>query len=205
MPTVPAKETESFTNISFRKQEAEVKHITTMALMLSLGAASVYAQQIHVNMTFSGNGGPSAIDLKQPNANNVEENVAGNGTLGSFTFRDIRAAAMSPQPSTTCAGVFFPAVAGGGILRFQDGSLLKVSLKEGGDCIDFVHLMARCTLIFEIKGGTGRFQNASGVLTYTEIAEPVLFDAAGGVALGTEAGEITGTISGVGSEDRKGN
>src|SRR3954452_10579247 len=117
-----------------------MKLTITIALMLGLGVGSGYAQQIHVNMTFSGNGGSSAIDLKQANSNNVEENVAGNGTLGSFTFRDIRAAAMAPQPSTTCSGAFFPARAGGGgILRFQDGSLLNVILKDGGDCIDFAH------------------------------------------------------------------
>jgi hypothetical protein len=169
-----------------------------MVLMLGLCVASVYGQQFHVNMTFSGNGAPSAMDLKLPNTNNVEENVAGNGTLGSFTFRDIRAAAMFPQPSTTCAGAFLPAMAGGGVLRFQDGTLLKLSLKEGGDCIDFVQRKATCTLIFEIKGGTGRFLNASGLLTYTETAEPVLlFDAPGLAAFTTEAGQITGTISGL--------
>jgi hypothetical protein len=178
-----------------------MKHLTTMAAMFGLGVASVYAQQIPINMTFSGNGGPSAIDLKQPDSNNVEENVAGNGTLGSFTFRDIRAGAKVPQPSTACSGAFFPGLAGGGIFRFQDGSLLKVRLKDGGDCIDFVHLMARCTLVLEIEGGTGRFQNASGVLTYTETATPVLFDASGNVALGTEVGEITGAISGVGNQE----
>ena len=181
-----------------------MKQITTMALMLGLGVASVHAQQIHVDMTFSGNGAPSAMDLKQPNSNNIEENVAGNGTLGPFTFRDIRAGAMVPQPSSACSGAFFPAVAGGAIIRFQDGTLLKLGLKEGGDCIDFVHMTARCTLIFEVRGGTGRFQNASGVLTYTEAAEPVLFDAPGLAAFGTEVGQITGTISGVGTGDRKG-
>jgi len=176
-----------------------MKYAGILAVMLNVGLASVYAQQtpVNVNMSFSGNGAPSAMDLKQPNSNNIEENVAGNGTLGSFTFRDIRAAAMFPQPSTTCSATFFPAVAGGGILRFQDGALLKLSLKEGGDCIDFVHLMARCTLIFEIKGGTGRFVNASGLLTYTETADPVLFDAPGTAAFGTEVGQITGTVSGV--------
>ena len=178
-----------------------MKYVKTMVVMLSLGVASVYAQQIPVNMTFSGSGAPSAMDLKQPNSNNVEENVAGNGTLGSFTFRDIRAAAMFPQSSTTCAGAFFPTVAGGGILRFQDGTLLKLNLKEGGDCLDLVHLKATCTLIFEIKGGTGRFLSASGLLTYTEMAEPVLFDAPGKAAFTTESGRITGTISGVGNEE----
>jgi hypothetical protein len=176
-----------------------MKRITTMALMLGLGVASVHAQEIHIRMTFSGNGSPSAADLKQPASNNVEENVAGNGTLGSFTLRDIRAASMVPQASTTCSATFFPALAGGAIMRFQDGTLLKLSLKGGGDCIDFVQKKAVCTLIFEVRGGTGRFQNATGLLTYTENAEPVLFDASGmGVALGTEVGVITGTISGVG-------
>lgn len=183
-----------------------MKHLTAMTLMLGLGVANVYAeQQIQVNMTFSGNGGNSAIDLKQPNSNNVEENVAGNGNLGSFTFRDVRAGANSPQASTTCSGAFFPGLAGGGIFRFEDGSLLTVKFKEGGDCIDFVHLVARCTLVFDIQGGTGRFQGAAGVLTYTEAAAPVLFDASGNVALTTEVGEITGTISGVSKgEDRNG-
>jgi KUP system potassium uptake protein len=56
--------------------------------------------------------------------------------------------------------------------------------------------VARCTLTFEIKGGTGRFQNASGgVLTYTEMAAPVVLDASGTPVLTTETGEITGTIS----------
>ena len=180
-----------------------MKHIATLALMINLAIASVYAQQTPLKMTFSGTGAASPIDLKQPNTNTAEENVAGNGTLGPFTFRDVRAIATSPQPSSTCSGVFFPNVYGGGILRFQDGSLLRVNLKQGadsGDCIDFVHLMAHCTLTFEIKGGTGRFQDASGVLTYAETATPVLFDLLGNVVLGTETGEITGTISGVGRE-----
>jgi len=175
-----------------------MKHIATVALMLNLGVASVYAQQTSIRMTFSGNGAPSTIDLKHPNSSTLEENVAGNGTLGPFTFRDVRAAANSPQASSTCAGVFFPSVAGGGILRFQDGSLLKVNITGGGDCIDFVHGVGHCTLTFQIAGGTGRFQGASGgVLTYTETALPVLFDALGIPVFFTETGDITGTINGI--------
>jgi hypothetical protein len=58
-----------------------MKNIVMTALMLNLGVAGVYAEQRPVSMTFSGTGGPSAIDLKQLNANTAEENVAGSGTL----------------------------------------------------------------------------------------------------------------------------
>lgn len=183
-----------------------MKHIAT-ALMLNLAVAGVYAQnhgadaQSQVRMTFSGNGGPSAINLQQPNTNTIEENVAGNGRLGPFTFRDLRAGATAPQPSSTCSGVFFPSLAGGGILRFADGSLMKVSLVEGGDCIDFVAFQAHCTLTLQINGGTGRFENASGTLTYSETAVPVVLDVLNNPVLTTEVGQITGTISGLREEE----
>lgn len=154
-----------------------MKRLATMAIGLTFAIANVYAQRIPVKMAFSGTGAASPIDLKQPNTNTAEENVAGSGTLGTFVFRDVRAVALSPQPSSTCSGIFFPSTAGAGIFRFEDGSLLTVSLTQGGDCIDFVHMVGHCTVTFSISGGTGRFKNASGVLTYTETALPVLADA----------------------------
>ena len=182
----------------FRSVREPMKHLATVALILNLGVAPAYAQDESVKMTFSGNGATSPINLKYPNTSTIEENVAGNGTLGPFTFRDIRAAATSPQPSSTCSGVFFPSVAGGGILRFQDGSLLKVNLKQGadsGDCIDLNE--GHCTLTLQVTGGTGRFQGASGVLTYTETAVPVLADYFNNPVFFDETGQITGTVSGV--------
>ena len=175
-----------------------MKHTATMALMVTLGVAGVYAQQIPVQMTFSGDGTPSVIDLKQPNTNTGEENVAGDGTQGPFTFRLVKASAASPQPSSTCSGptkLYFPNMAGAGLFRFQDGSLLKVNLMEGGDCIDFAANEAHCTLTFQVAGGTGRFQDASGVLTLTETATPLLGDASNNPVFFTETGEFTGTIS----------
>jgi hypothetical protein len=170
------------------------------ALMLNLGVASVYAQQYAVGMVFSGNGAPSPINLQQPNTNTGEENVAGDGTLGQFTFRNVRATATAPQPSSTCSGpakFFFPSVAGAGIFRFQDGSVLTVNLTHGGDCIDLAAQEGHCTLTLQITGGTGRFKNASGVLTFTTTAVPVLADAVNNPVLFTETGEFRGTISGV--------
>ena len=78
---------------------------------------------------------------------------------------------------------------------------MTVNLTEGGDCIDLVHMVGHCTLTFKITGGTGRFKNASGVLTYTETALPVLADALNNPVFFSETGEFTGTISGAAAED----
>jgi len=175
-----------------------MKHTATMALMLTLGVASVYAQQMPVNLTFSGDGTGSLIDLKYPDTSTSEENLAGSGSQGQFTFRLIRASTAAPQPSTSCSGpakVYFQSVAGGGMFRFSDGSLLTVNLTGGGDCIDFAANQAHCTLTFQVTGGTGRFQGATGFLTFTEASTPVLSDATGNPVYFAETGEFTGTIS----------
>ena len=177
-----------------------MKHTAIMTLMLTLGAAGVYAQQNPVNMTFSGDAGPSVIDLKYPGTVTGEENLAGSGTQGQFTFRLVKASTAAPQPSLTCAGptkLYFQDVAGAGLFRFNDGSLLKVTLTDGGDCIDFAAQEAHCTLMFQVTGGTGRFQGATGVITLSETATPLLIDGSNppNPVLFTEVGEFTGTIS----------
>jgi hypothetical protein len=178
-----------------------MKHSATMALMVTLGVTGVYAQQRPVRMTFSGNGSGNAIDLKYSGATTVEENVAGIGTLGAFTFRDLRAAASVPQPSSTCAGLFFPSVAGGAIFRFQDGSLLKVHLMQASDCIDLSVLQAHCTLTFQITGGTGRFKDASGSITLTETVVPVLADVSNNPVFFAATGNFRETISSVAMDE----
>ena len=184
------------------KTETVTRALVLVALMLTRGVTGVYAQSdrptiVRAKMTFSGNGAPSPINLNQPGTGTVEENVAGNGTLGAFTFRNVSATENTPSPSSACSGLFFRRVAGAGVLRFQDGSLLNVSLTHGGDCIDLVQMVGNCTLTFQINGGTGRFQDASGVLTLTETARPVLADAFNNPVFFTETGKLTGTVSGI--------
>jgi hypothetical protein len=180
-----------------------MKHIATMALMLNLGVAGVYAHEkpVNVKMTFSGTGGAGVINLQHPGTANVEESEAGNGTLGPFTLRIISAETTSPQPSSTCS-LYFTRVAGAGVFRFQDGSLLKVNVTQGADCIDLVAFEGHCTMTFQITGGTGRFKDASGGLTFTETSVPVLADAFNNpVFFADTGGEITGTVSGVHMEE----
>jgi hypothetical protein len=177
-----------------------MKYIATMALMLNLGVASVYAQHQTVKMAVSGTAGSSPINLQQPGTTTSEDDYAGNGTLGSFTFRDVKALTTSPQPSSTCSGpnlIAFSGTAGAGVFRFDDGSLLKVSLTLETDCIDLAAFQAHCVLYFQITGGTGRFKNATGLLTLTETVVPVLADANSNPVFFATTGEITGTVSGV--------
>jgi hypothetical protein len=151
-----------------------------------------------------GTSGPSAINLQQPGTQTVEENFAGNGALGPFTFRIISAETTSPQqPPSTCSGpanIYFSRVAGAGVFRFQDGSLLKVNVTQGADCIDLAAQQGHCTLTFQITGGTGRFKDASGTLTLTETNVPVLADALNNPVFFASTGEFTGTVSGVARE-----
>ena len=177
-----------------------MRHIATMALMLNLGVASVYAQQHSVKMVFSGTSAASTVNLQQPDTSNDEDNFSGTGTLGSFAFRNVRAIANSPTPSSTCSGpnlLHFADPAGAGVFRFEDGSLLKVNLTQGGDCIDLAAQEGHCTLTLQIIGGTGRFKNASGTLTFTETSVPVLADALHNPVYFAATGGFTGTVSGV--------
>jgi hypothetical protein len=177
-----------------------IKYIVTVALMLNLGVAGVYAQQKPVKMKASGTLAATTINL-QPNTNTDEQNLAGTGTLGPFTFRELHADPASPQPSSTCSGpthLYFPNVAGGGVFRFQDGSLLTVGVTAGSSlCIDLTAGVGHLTTTYQITGGTGRFKGASGTLTLTAILTPVLFNASNGAVLLTDTGEFEGTVFGV--------
>ena len=176
----------------------------SLTMALALPAA---AQQ--VKMTYSGTStGASAVNLQHPGTLTVEENFEGNGALGPFTIRIISAETTTPQqPPSTCSGpanIYFIRVAGAGVFRFQDGSLLKVNVWQGADCIDLEKLpgIGHCTLTLQITGGTGRFKDASGgILTLTETNVPVLADALNNPVFFASTGEFTGTVSGVPIEE----
>ncbi len=187
-----------------------MKHIATVALLLNLGVAGVYAQEKAVKMTFSGTEGASAINLNIGGTKTSEFHFAGNGTLGPFTFRNVEADQdpLQPQPSRLCpAGqLYTPTAAGAGVFRFHDGSLLIVKLTEGFDCIDFVAIEAHCTRIFQITSGTGRFKDAHGVLKLTETVLPVSFDESTNPpspVFFSATGKFKGTISGVANEEEQ--
>jgi hypothetical protein len=175
-----------------------MKHPLTLALVLTLGAASVNAQQgqpIPVWIIDSGTNAPTQTIL-QPGAATGEAIFAGHSSLGPFTYRELQASAPVPMPSATCGGALlnFPIVTGAGVFRFQDGSLLTVKIKEGSSCVDLAAGNAKVTLTYQITGGTGVFKNASGTLTVTGISNPVLFDAMMSPVFFAVSSEGTGTI-----------
>jgi hypothetical protein len=185
-----------FKVFSSRKIGEIMKHITTVVLTLSLGVAGVYAQDIPVKMTFSGTNVATLINL-QPNTVTDEQHSAGNGTFGAFAFRELHAdGPIAQQPSSSCSGPNFATLAGTGVFRFQDGSLLIVAVKDGSGCINPAAGTAAITVNYEITGGTGRFEGASGSLTLTATLRSVLRNASNASALLTLTGVIEGTVSG---------
>ena len=75
---------------------------------------------------------------------------------------------------------------------------MTVGVTEAGSsiCIDLTSFVAQLTTNYHITGGTGRFKGASGALMLTATLTAVLFNASGGVVLGTDTGEFEGTVSG---------
>src|SRR5215831_20002377 len=73
LPTVPVEESKSLP-----KTGGTMKYAGILAVILNVGLASVYAQQtpVNVNMSFSGTAAASTIDLKQPNTNTGQEDLA---------------------------------------------------------------------------------------------------------------------------------
>lgn len=67
---------------------------------------------------------------------------------------------------------------------------------HGDDCVDLVAQQGKCTMIFRITGGTGRFKGASGMLTLTETVVAVLADATSSRVFFAAAGGITGVVIG---------
>ena len=198
----------------FRCVRGPMKYLAAVALILSLGVVAAHAQGQSVKMTFSGTSAPSTINLvvldktgSSISTSSDGDNFAGEGSLGAVTVTNVRAIANYPGTPSTCSGptqLFLPELAGAGVFRFQDGSLLNLKLIEGGDCIDVTTNTAHCTVTFQIKGGTGRFKNASGVLTMTETVETVVTGSPSDPVFFAATGEFTGTISGVATDQNPG-
>jgi len=149
-----------------------------------------------IKMSFSGSSIPTAINI-QPGTITDEELLAGHGNLGPFTFRKLRTDETTPQSFGPCGSGVGPSlrvVNGGGVFRFEDGSLLTVTLTEGVLCIDLDHRVANLTETYEITGGTGRLEGASGALQLTGNLKAVLFSASNAAVLLTAAGELKGTV-----------
>jgi hypothetical protein len=179
----------------FMKQIASLTAIA--ALMLGLGAVNVYAQHLPLTFSFSGTEESSTLNL-QAGAVASEWNMAGSGTLGRFNYHGVEA---SDVPPGACPGMNHP-YAGAGVFRFEDGSLMMVSLTQGSDCLQFTSTgpVAHCTRTFQITGGTGRLKNVSaGTIAVTGTVLAVLFDASSKPVLFANTGQMTGMVSEVAS------
>lgn len=175
-----------------------MKHLSILALVLTLSAPCIHAQQvppIPVWFIESGTAMNSQLNL-QPGTSTTNVTSAGHSSLGAYSFHLVQAGGAVPMPSASCGGALlnFPAVTGAGVYRFQDGSLLTVKIKEAAICVDLVAGNAKVTSTYQITGGTGIFKGASGTITGTALSSPVLFDSTMSPVFFAVDGESTGTI-----------
>jgi hypothetical protein len=173
-----------------------MKNVATAALLLGFVAAAANAQPGQVNMTVSGTAVNSTVNL-QPATPASEYHLEGNGNLGPFTLRVINGSG-APQQSSTCSGstkLYIPSAGGAAVARFENGDVLKFRLTGGNDCIDFLANQAACTRVFQIIGGTGRFNNTSGgTVTLTMTVVPVLVDGSNNPVFFAITGVVTGSF-----------
>jgi len=185
-------------------------YLPIAALIVHAGAAGIYAHERPVRMTFSGTNVATTLNL-QPGTITDEEYFAGNGTLGRFTFRQLRAdlfpfAGQPPSACSTPSHLYFPVASGGGVFRFKNGDLLKVAIQGGAYCIDLTDRTApvgNLTVTYQITGGTGRFKNASGALTLNSTLTPVVLAADNSAKLLTNTGTFEGSIFGVAIDEER--
>src|SRR5262249_5552974 len=144
---------------------------------------------------FSGTNVATTINL-QPNTVTDEQHSAGNGTFGAFTFRELHADGPVLPAASGCSGPNWAVVAGAGVFRFEDGSLLIVAIKDGSGCVNPAAGNSAMSVNYQITRGTGRFEGASGALTYTATMTAVFRNASNAPALLTLTGEIEGSVSG---------
>ena len=172
-----------------------------LALCLAVLGTAIEAQSKPVKMKFSGTAVATTLSLL-PGTVTDEDHLEGNGTGGSFTFRQLRTDGPAAQPPIGCTSSrFFLVVAGAGVFRFQDGSLLIVRIAEGSGCIDLTAGNTQLTVVYEITGGTKRFSGASGDLTLKATFTPVFRNpSTNAPVLLTLTGEFEGTILGAALE-----
>jgi len=178
---------------------------STQAVRAAERGEGIGARQAQVKMTFSGSFVPTAIDV-QPDTITDEELLAGNGTLGPFTFRKLRTDELAPQSFGACGSGVGPSirvVAGAGVFRFQDGSLLTVTVTEGVLCVDLDHGVGHLTETYQVTGGTGRFTGASGAFQAEGTLAAVMFSASNHPVLLTNTGELKGTVRIEGAQDQR--
>lgn len=175
-----------------------MKYIATLTLMFLLAIPAVYAQENPVKMTYSGSELTTAFLLQGPDTVIAgEEKLAGNGSLGQFTYRALRGDDVTTLTITdACPNGNIPVTEGEGIFRFSDGSLMTVQITGGSICID-ANQIGHLTETYQVTGGTGRFKRASGDLSLAGTLNVVLSDASGNPLLLTNIGKFDGTVLGV--------
>jgi hypothetical protein len=193
------------------------KSMTLLTIILA-GGCSLFGEQRPLKLTYSGTMVATTIDIA-PGTVTDEEQLAGTGTLGKFTFRKLRVDALVPTFGGCGKGVgpIFAVTGGAGVFRFEDGSLLNVTVTQGVLCVDVSNpqnLVGYLNETYPVVSGTGRFQNVAASCATTPsdctfksngTLSAILFDSTGQAAkLLTNIGTFEGVIpAGAGAKEQE--
>ena len=172
-----------------------MKRMVTVVMMVLFSVAAGYSQNNPVKMQSSGPELVTAYNV-QVNTTTCEEKLAGNGSLGQFTYRGLRADSNNFTVTDACPNGYLQVTGGEGIFHFSDGNLMSVNITGGSICID-ANQLGHLTETYQVSSGTGRFRKATGELSHTATLNVVLSDASGNPLLLTHTGQFDGTIIGV--------
>lgn len=166
--------------------------------MLVMFTGMALAQEKPVKMKYSGSELTTAFLLQGPDTVIAgEEKLAGDGSLGQFTYRALRGDDVTTLTFTSaCPNGKFTVTTGAGIFRFSDGSLMTVQITGGSICVD-VDQIGHLAETYKVTGGTGRFKSANGKLSLEGSLNVVLSDVSGNPLLLTNTGKFDGTVLGV--------
>ena len=199
-----------------------MRHLTTVALMLNLGIASLYAQQpaeepsgaSRIRMTFSGSTMSTTLAIA-PDTLNHESHVAGNSSLGPLPIVACGLTLPARGPPAVAAAVSagrFPLWPARGCFASRTEVSWRPSSRRESVCGGLGSRASGGSPVrdYQITGGTGRFRHAAAscavpaadcTFQLTAIRGLVLRDSAGAPKFFMFTGEFQGTLPHFGNGD----
>ena len=175
-----------------KRNVCAVTVLTALALVLGVAQAQVQP----VQYSYSGTSVPTAIDSNGDGILAGEVLASANGTGGKLTFRALEELGAPIGPTARCPAplVEFPHRTAVSTATTEDGSMYFERLVAGHLCVNTSTGAFSFEITYEIFGGTGRFEGATGSIA-TKGTGRIIFAVPGKALYSVLAGTSTGSIA----------